>query len=142
MRNTFKNCYSLTSINLSNLINNNYVFIISVIENCGKLISLDLSNFVTSRVNNISSLFSNYSSLENLKLNFDTSQVSKMQYMFNSCFWLKSLDLTSFNTQKCTDFTGIFENDEGLNLYIKNNTCSNLVGQLPDYINAIDSSQR
>ena len=62
--------------------------------------------------------------------------------MFSSCNGLKSLDISSFNTGKCRDFTDMFENDEGLNLYINNNTCSNLVENLPSYINIIDSSKR
>ena len=109
-------------------------------ENCSKLTSLDLSHFMTSQVTDMSNLFSNCINLEKLKINFDTKKVEKMQFMFNSCTKLKSLNLSSFSTEKCTNFREIFENDEGLDLYINNNTCSNLVAEIPYYVNVIDTS--
>ncbi len=40
---------------------------------------------------------------------FDTSNVTRMHYMFDSCRHLTSLDLSSFNTNKVTDMGSIFD---------------------------------
>ena len=40
--------------------------------------------------------------------NFDTSKVTDMSYMFNSCDGLTSLDLSKFNTSKVTNMEGMF----------------------------------
>ena len=40
----------------------------------------------------------------------DTSEVTNMAYMFNSCSSLTSLDLSNFDTSKVTNFDSIFEN--------------------------------
>ena len=55
----------------------NYMF-----ENCSKLISLDLSNFDTRKVLYMDKLFFNCSSLTSLNLNFNTTRVNHMYYMF------------------------------------------------------------
>ena len=137
----FKNCYSLTSINLSNLGTSNLMTMSSMFENCGKLISLDISNFITYNVNDMSNLFKNCSSLESLKINFDTQKVKKMQNMFSTCTKLSSLGITSFNTAACTNFTNMFENDNGLKLTINSKICPNLKEQLPSFIEIHDINQ-
>ena len=104
-------------------------------ENCGKLISLDLSNFKTPAVYDMSNMFHNCTSLKNLKINFNTEKVTNMKNMFSNCLSLSSLDLSSFNTTICKNFENMFDNDENLDLYINNETCSNLVGTLPEYNN-------
>jgi surface protein len=110
-------------------------------ENCGKLVSLDISNFVTSNVDDMSNLFKNCSSLESLKINFDTKKVKTMHNMFSTCTKLTSLDITSFNTAVCTNFTKMFENDNGLKLSINSKICQNLKEQLPSFLEIHDINQ-
>ena len=110
-------------------------------ENCSQLTSLDLTNFKTQRVVDMSNMFYNCSSLENLKVNFNTENVQYMNKMFGNCSKLSSLDISTFNTEKCTNFKDMFENDDGLNLTLNYKTCSNLKDVLPPYINPHDSSE-
>ena len=141
MQSLFKNCYSLTCINLSNFKTNNLVSMFSMFENCGQLISLDLSHFITSIANDMFNLFNNCSSLKNLKFNFNTEKVQKMDYMFGSYINLNSLNITSFNTSNCQSFNNMFENDEGLILYIDSRICPNLKNEIPDFVNVNDINQ-
>ena len=122
----FKNCYALTSVDLSNFDTSNLILMTSMFENCGSLKSLDLSSFSTSKVTDMSNLFSNCTSLETLTVPFDTSKTQRMQKMFSSCISLSSLDITTFNTQNCNDFTEMFENDN-LDLYVDSSICPNLI---------------
>ena len=46
--------------------------------------------------------------------NLDTSNVTSMIQMFNSCRELTTLDLTSFDTSKVTDMSSMFSNCKGL----------------------------
>ena len=80
-------------------------------------------------------MFVNCTSLETLNINFNTENVEKMEYMFASCLKLSSLNISSFNTKKCKNFTNIFENDKNLNLYFDYEKCSNLVEDIPEYVN-------
>lgn len=73
--------------------------------NCKNLKSLDLSGFDTSNVTNMSRLFQRCESLEEIKgiENWDVSKVKSFGYMFDSCFNLKSLDLSKWNTVSATN---------------------------------------
>ena len=114
----------------------------SMFENCRKLKSLDLSHFVTSKINDMSNMFNNCTELEILKVDsFDTQKVRDMKYMFGSCTNLKSLNIANFDTSSCTNFENMFENDDGLNLYIDSRRCSNLVDLIPKSINITDVSK-
>ena len=73
-----------------------------------KLTSLDLSTFNTSKVENMDWMFCACTNLESLTLNFDTSKVVSMPNMFSTCSSLKILDLRSFDTRNCEDFTNMF----------------------------------
>ena len=66
----------------------------------------------------MSYFFTNCTSLISIKWNFNTTRVNHMSYMFANCTSLKSLNISTFRTDKCNLFTGIFENDVGLDLYI------------------------
>ena len=80
-------------------------------------------------------MFLNCSSLNNLKIEFNTEKVRLMEYMFDSCIELKELDIRTFNTQACQSFDGMFDNCDGLELYLNEKNCSNLIEQLPSNVN-------
>ena len=118
----FKQCNSLTNIDLSgfdtsNVTNMNYMF-----YNCESFTSLDLSNFDTSNVTNMDYMFYCCKNLTSLDVSkFDTSKVISMYEMFSGCNSLISLDLSNFNTSKVTWMYKMFYNCISLtNLSIKN----------------------
>ena len=81
----------------------------NMFKQCSSLTSLDVTHFNTSQVTVMRSMFRECKSLTNLDLsNFDTSQVINMSYMFQECIGLNKLDLSSFNTSNVTDMTYMF----------------------------------
>ena len=84
-------------------------------KNCSSLTSLNLSKFNTSNVVETAYMFSECSSLKSLDLsNFDTSKVSNMDYMFNGTSCLESLDISNFNTSNAKQIKGVFNNSQNL----------------------------
>ena len=79
MEGMFYNCYSLTSLNLSNFIISNVKQLNEMFYNCTSLNSLDLSNFDTSNVTNITNFFYNCKNLEYINL-AGFSEVSLISY--------------------------------------------------------------
>ncbi|EAF2801470.1 BspA family leucine-rich repeat surface protein [Listeria monocytogenes] len=70
--------------------------------------SLDLSNFDTSNVTSMQSMFdANYATSLDLS-NWDTSQVTNMMSMFESTRYASSLDVSNFDTSKVTTMSGMF----------------------------------
>ena len=73
------------------------------------LTNIDFTNFDTSNITNMQSMFQNCSSLVSLNLsNFDTSNVTNMQSMFQGCSSLVSLNLSNFDTSNVTRMLGMF----------------------------------
>ena len=142
IRNMFKNCYSLESIDLSKFETKNIEYMNSMFESCSKLISLDLEHFNTANAYDMSFMFNNCTSLEFLNIRFNTRAVEKMEYMFGSCLKLSSLDISTFNTKQCLNFTNMFENDENLTLYINPDSCSNLIDHIPLYVNIYNKTEK
>ena len=71
--------------------------------------NLNLSSFNTSNVTYMNSMFDSCSSLTSLDLsNFNTSNVTNMSSMFYGCSSLANLDLNNFNTSKVTDMNDMF----------------------------------
>ena len=64
----FYNCFSLTSLNLSNFNTSNVTDMEGMFYGCSSLTSLNLSNFNTSKVTNIYNMFDGCSSLEYINL--------------------------------------------------------------------------
>ena len=63
----------------------------------------------TSNVTNMGGMFQSCYSLTSLDLtNFNTSNVTNMNLMFQSCYSLTSLDLANFNTSNVTNMHGMF----------------------------------
>ena len=69
-----------------------------------------LNGFDTSKVNLMDYMFNGCSSLKSLDLSgFDTSNVIDICVMFGGCSSLKSLDLSGFDTSKVTDMSCMFD---------------------------------
>ena len=122
MGSMFYGMRSLTTINLSGFNTSNVTDMFSMFYDMFNLNSLDLSNFDTSQVTDMYSMFRGMSNLTTLNLsNFDTSQVTDMQYMFSlndndiSKDKLETIYVNNdFNTDKLTDFFGMFKNRKKL----------------------------
>ena len=71
---------------------------------CSNISEIDLSNFNTSQVTNMDYMLYGCSSLTSLNLsNFNTLQVTNMDSMFRGCSLLTSLNLSNFNTSQVTN---------------------------------------
>jgi len=69
----------------------------------------------TSSMTTMSRMFDNCFALTSLDLStFSTANVTSMYYMFYSCSKLKSLDLTNFNTGKVVNMCGMFRGCEAM----------------------------
>ena len=74
------------------------------------LVSINFNNnFDTSEVTNMQGMFQECTLLSGLNLNdFDTSKVTNMKYMFYDCSSLMDPNLSSFDTSKVTDMSWMF----------------------------------
>ena len=84
--------------------NSSYLF-----DNLTKVTEIDTKNFDTSNVTSMNFMFAGCSSLTSLDVsNFDTSNVTNMSFMFDECRSLTSLDLSKFDTSNVTDMSEMF----------------------------------
>ena len=79
-------------------------------SNASKLTEIvSLENLNTSKVTDMEYMFNGCSGLTSLDLrSFDTSNVTSMFCMFRFCSMLTNLDLSNFNTEKVTDMPAMF----------------------------------
>ncbi len=76
--------------------------------NCSGLNALDVSALNTSEVTSAISMFYNFKGTSLDVSNFDTRKCTTMQTMFNECTNLTTLDVSSFNTTLVTTMLGMF----------------------------------
>ena len=88
----------------------------NLFKDCTSLTELDLSHFDTGSATDMSGMFEGDTGLtsiifkdENGNSEFDTSNVTNMENMFKDCEKLTELDLTGFDTGNVTDMSGMFE---------------------------------
>ena len=139
----FDNCSSITTLNLSTFDTSKVTSMFSMVGGCTSLEKLDISNFDFSNYNpgalmmnfssggfsNLKTLvldnvvlpqnmnygFGGLSTVKNISFNnVDTSNVTKMDVMFDSDSSLTSLDLSSFDTSNVTDMYGMFQSCSSL----------------------------
>ena len=112
----FNGCSELTNIDLLGL-NTSYVTdMFGMFGGCTKLASLDLSGFDTAKVTDMSDMFFQCSVLISLDLSaFDFTNVTNMRCMFRSCTALAEIIFpTEVNAQKVTAVDYMFENCKGM----------------------------
>ena len=98
----------ITSIDFNGCINTSNVTTLAyMFQNCRMLTSLDLRGFNTANVTSLHSMFASCNALQNITFgnSFSTNKVTKMDFVFQNCKNLTSLDLTgfSFNNNPTTD---------------------------------------
>ena len=94
LSNTFYNCSSLTSLDVSNWVTSNVTTLDSTFAYCSSLTSLDVSNWDISKVTNLANTFNGCSKLTSLDLSsWDTSKVTNLANTFNGCSKLTHIGL-------------------------------------------------
>lgn len=110
LRSMFKDCTSLTELDLSGSNSENVKEMNEMFYGCRALSKLDLTDFKTGQVTTMENMFCICSTLETLDVSsFNTENVTTMLGMFNNCSSLRSLDLPDFNTANVTQMSSMFE---------------------------------
>ena len=111
----FFGCRSLTNLDLSSLDTSNVQNMSFMFADCSKLTNLDLSSFDISSVTDTCGMFARCSNLVSLNISsFDTSSITKMNSMFSGCSSLENLDLRNFDTSASIDMGGMFSDCSSL----------------------------
>lgn len=109
LRSMFKDCTSLTELDLSGSNAENVKDMGEMFYGCRALSKLDLTDFKTGQVTTMENMFCICSTLETLDVSsFNTRKVAYMQNMFQGCTNLESIDLSSFDTENMKSMTGMF----------------------------------
>lgn len=115
MMSMFEGCSNLQTLNISNFATDSVTVFEAMFSGCAKLQALDVSGFNTSKAVVFNEMFKGCASLQTLNLSgFDTSLADDMMGMFNGCSSLTSLDLSSFNTSQVYNMNLMFYNCENL----------------------------
>ena len=112
LANLFEGCKELISIDLSSFDTSNVNDMEKMFFGCEKLKQIKgINNLNTSNVTNMSSMFDGCCELEYLDLsNLDTSKVDDMGFMFSGCNKLKEIKgINQFNTSNATDMFAMFQ---------------------------------
>lgn len=110
LRSMFKDCTSLTELDLSGSNSENVKEMNEMFYGCKALSKLDLTDFKTGQVTTMENMFCDCSTLETLDVSsFNTENVTTMLGMFNNCSSLRSLDLPGFNTANVTQMSSMFK---------------------------------
>ena len=105
----FRRCFHLKEIifgdfNTENVTNMKHMF-----AKCRLLEKIEFpKSFVTKNVTNMALMFLGCETLKEIKVLFDTSKVTNMRGLFQNCFLLQKLDLSTFRTDKVNDMSQMF----------------------------------
>ena len=110
MKNMFKDCKKLESIDLTGLVTSQVTDMSSMFENCFALTNITISkSFYTLKVTNMSHMFDSCKAMKTFDLAvINTSSVTDMSYMFYGCTSLETLDIGHFTTTKATTMERMF----------------------------------
>lgn len=99
MTSMFKECCSLTGLDLSGFNTANVEDMSFMFDGCSQLKTLDISGFNTANVDDMGGMFSGCSQLESIDVSgFNTANVQSMDLMFEGCSQLETIDVSGFNT--------------------------------------------
>jgi surface protein len=111
MGSMFANCYSLVSLNLSNINTFNVSCFSDMLSNCVSLKILNISNFDLSNAILIHRIFYNCSSLTSLDLgNFNISSAVSFVGLFYGCKEIRYLNLSKLKYSSAANMDGMFSN--------------------------------
>ena len=99
MTSMFKECCSLTELDVSGFNTANVEEMTRMFEGCSQLKTLDISGFNTANVQDMGCMFEGCSQLETIDVSgFNTANVEDMGSMFEGCSQLETIDVSGFNT--------------------------------------------
>jgi surface protein len=109
----FNNCHKLKSLNLLSFDTSKVTNMQAMFSDCHSLSSLDLTSFNTKNVTTMRYMFGSDKGITNLTNikgieNFDTSSLTRIDYIFDDCQKLKSLDLSNWDVTKINDMNYAF----------------------------------
>ena len=109
MSNMFRNCNSLSNIDLSTFDTSNVSSMSGMFYDADGITNLDLSSFVTTSLQDMSYMFYQAENIATLDISsFDTSSVTDLTFTFRGMSDLASLDLSNFNTANVLGMSGAF----------------------------------
>ena len=116
MRHMFYLCSHLRNLDLSKFDTSNVTTMFGMFKKCYLLESLKISeSFVTSKVEDMQYLFEDCNNITTLDLHYlDTSNIDNLSYMFKQCKKLQKVDISKFNTEKVFELHAMFEGCESL----------------------------
>ena len=112
MEGMFHACKELENLDLSNWDTSNVTNMRGMFNQCYKLKEIKgLNKFITKKVESLEGMFQKCNELEYLDLsNWNISNVTNMNYMFNSCFKLKDIKkMKNKNLNKLLSVEGMFQ---------------------------------
>lgn len=112
MNGVFTMCEGLKTVNVSGLNTANVTTMSNVFDRCYSLQSVDISSWNTEKVTTFSRMFWNCRSLAEVKLNGSKTSLTAdgVKEMFNGCYMLRTIDLSTFDFHDVTHFTSTFAN--------------------------------
>ena len=111
----FEGCKALKTINFGDIDTKNVSDMSSLFQGCSALEELDLGAWTTDNADDMSSMFYGCTSLKKVSLKgWNTENVHHTFYMFRDCESLEELDLTGFNTAKTADMYQMFDGCKAL----------------------------
>ena len=113
----FGRCYELKEINLSNIQTEKVTNMGYLFDKCKKLKNITLpDSFDTNNVENMEYMFHDCNSLEKIDFppSFITKKVKSMECMFFKCYNLEKLDLKNFETKEVTKIGYMFNSCSNL----------------------------
>ena len=112
LANLFESCQQIISLDFSDFDTSEITNMKAMFFKCTKLEEIKgLNKFITNKVNNMSSMFAYCEELEYLDLsNFDFSNVTSVQSIFNRCYKLKEIKgINKLVTNKVNDIDSMFQ---------------------------------
>ena len=111
----FRNCDSITEIDLSNFDDSQLTQMQYMFRKCKSLKKIEMSNIKGLKITDTGHLFSGCTQLETIDLaNFNPSNNNHLHYMFCNCTSLISLNYPYINTNSTKDIIDIFSNCNNL----------------------------
>ena len=105
----FKDCTSITEIDLSNFDDSQLIKMQYMFMNCQSLKKIEISNIHGNKVNDAGYLFRDCVNLESIDLaNFKAPYNVYLHHMFENCKALASLNYPNFNTKNAKQSTNFF----------------------------------
>ena len=116
----FKQCSSLTFVDLSKFDTSSVTIMKEMFKECGNVISIDVSNFNTGNAEDMMDFCCGCNELITIDVSsFVTTKAKNMRAMFAYCKKLVYLDMKNFNGYLATDYQYMFDSCEFVYLNMK-----------------------